>query len=219
MGGRAAPGGNVSLVSGGVEALEVRRRMAEALGRPESPIVQAYQVHGAVVHEAADIVGASHPPEGDAVICRAGDDTLGLVVVADCLPIALAGSSGGVAAVHAGWRGLAAGVIEAAAAVLDQGGDNLLEAVIGPAVGPCCYEFGPDELEVVADRYGNAVRGLTRAGAASLDLVAGARRALADVGLTHVRTVGGCTSCEDGWFSWRRHRDTGRQGLLVAARL
>jgi YfiH family protein len=127
-----------------------------------------------------------------------------LVLVADCLPIALAGP-GGVAMLHCGWRGLAAGIIargvEAIAAT---------DAAIGPGIGPCCYEVGEEVLTAFA-ALGIDAPGRT------LDLTAVARSLLAASGVARVEATGLCTSCEEQrFFSHRRDAGTtGRQAGMV----
>ncbi len=128
-----------------------------------------------------------------------------LVLVADCLPVALAGG-GRVAMLHCGWRGLAAGIVERALATFD----TPPAAAIGPGIGGCCYEVGEEVLA--------AFRGLS--GVASgrmLDLAAIARRKLEAGGVERIEDVGLCTSCRpDLFFSHRRDRGvTGRQSGVV----
>jgi YfiH family protein len=127
-----------------------------------------------------------------------------LVFVADCLPVALAGL-GGIAMLHCGWRGLAAGI-------LDRGVDacGATHAAIGPGIGPCCYEVGPEVLEAFAGLGPGVAKG------SSLDLTAVALRQLAHAGVESVEVAGICTSCDDRFFSHRRNVGrTGRQAGLV----
>jgi YfiH family protein len=131
---------------------------------------------------------------------------------ADCVPLVLLGD-GAVGVAHAGWRGLAAGVVEAAVRALARLGPrpSAVEAVIGPSIRPECYEFGPADLDAVAAVLGDEVRAETAAGEPALDLAAGVRVALARAGVDQVRDAGVCTACDDRWFSHRARRDTGRQ--------
>ena len=155
------------------------------------------QVHG------AEVVRANgRGEEADAI--WTDERGVGLVVVtADCLPIALFRTAGApaIGLVHAGWRGLAAGVVEAAVAAV--GGP--LAAVVGPGIGPCCYEVGPD----VARQFG--------ATGPTLDLRAVAERALRAAGVASVEHADLCTACDERrFFSHRRDRGlTGRQGALA----
>jgi copper oxidase (laccase) domain-containing protein len=114
--------------------------------------------------------------------------------------------------VHAGWRGLAGGVLDRGVAVVRElaGPGAPLVAAIGPGAGPCCYEVGPEVHAVFADLPG-ARRG------ENLDLVAIARTRLAAAGVDQVHAVGLCTICEpQSFFSHRRDRGvTGRQAGLA----
>ena len=131
-----------------------------------------------------------------------------MVLTADCLPVAVAGG-GAVAMLHAGWRGLAGGVIdEGVRAVRELAGTAPLAAAIGPGAGPCCYEVG-EEVHGRFSAYGDDVhRGRT------LDLKAIARAQLERAGVDPVHDAGLCTICSpaDLFFSHRRDRGvTGRQ--------
>jgi YfiH family protein len=131
-----------------------------------------------------------------------------LAMSADCLPIAIARTDARrvLAVVHAGWRGLAAGVVERAVAALGRG---RTAAVIGPAIGPCCYEVGPE----VSERFDAE---LTRDGA--LDLWSAGERALLRAGVERVDRLDLCTCCtEELFFSHRRQGPTrGVQGVIGA---
>ena len=118
-----------------------------------------------------------------------------MVLVADCLPVVI-GSEGAVAALHAGWRGLAGGVIEEGVrAVRELGGAGELVAVVGPGARGCCYEVGEEVHEV----FGNAHRD-----GRNLDLAALARDRLQAAGVARVEDAGVCTICEERFFSHRR---------------
>ncbi|HWF54872.1 MAG TPA: polyphenol oxidase family protein [Solirubrobacteraceae bacterium] len=135
-----------------------------------------------------------------------------MVLGADCLTVAIAGG-GAVAVVHAGWKGLAAGVVaEGVTAIRELGANGAIEAAIGPAAGPCCYEVG-EELHERFAPYGPGVRR-----GRNLDLKAIATRQLRDAGVQSVHDVGLCTICagEDLFFSHRRDRGvTGRQAAIA----
>jgi YfiH family protein len=120
------------------------------------------------------------------------------VVTADCVPVLLAGPQG-LAAVHAGWRGLVGGVIPA---TLERMG-GAETAWIGPAIGPCCYEVGEEVAEQVAAVGGTVLPG--PAGRPHLDLAAAARHQLKAAGVGEVRSVASCTRCEaERLYSYRR---------------
>jgi YfiH family protein len=131
-----------------------------------------------------------------------------LALAADCVPIAIARANGSaaLAVVHAGWRGLAAGVVEAAVAAL---GPDPVAAIVGPSVGPCCYEVGPE----VASRFDPDLTG-----GGILDLWAAAERALRHAGVEQVERVDLCTRCNPGlFFSHRRSGERrGAQGVIGA---
>jgi polyphenol oxidase len=187
-----------------------RRRLSGALGLEPSRVVMARQVHGGRLlrHTEeqrpqiwADAVPS--PEEADAHATPA-PGLAPLVMVADCLPIALAGP-GGVAMAHCGWRGLAVGLAASAAREVEA-----TAAAIGPGIGPCCYEVGDEVLSEFADFPGAASGRM-------LDLVAVAREQLRGTGVSVVDASGLCTSCEaDLFYSHRRDGErTGRQAGLV----
>jgi polyphenol oxidase len=190
---------------------ENRRRLAAAAGLEPAHVAMGWQVHG------TDVLDWDAPPP-DPGFARPGAELprvdahatrtpgLGLLVLAaDCLPVALAGG-GRVAMVHAGWRGLAGGILERAVA----GFDEPPAAAVGPGIGACCYEVGEEVLAHFADLDGVA-------SGRRLDLRAVAERRLAGAGVAHVEHVELCTSCRaDLFFSHRRDAGiTGRQGGLA----
>jgi YfiH family protein len=136
------------------------------------------------------------------------------VHTADCAPVILV-SPHGVAAVHAGWRGLAAGVVPQAVEALRRLGEGPIAAWVGPRIGPECYEFGAADLDRVAEVLGDDVRSRTAEGAPALDLLAAVLRSLAAMGVTEVTPVGECTACGPGLFSHRARGEAGRQVGVV----
>jgi polyphenol oxidase len=138
------------------------------------------------------------------------------VITADCAPLALWTNNGSVGAVHAGWKGLAAGIIERSiVAMRELSGQQEVFAWLGPCIGPGCYEFGEVELSSIADRYGSVVRSVTTAGKPALDMTAGVRAAVKAEGAEWAGSAETCTACDDRWFSWRARKSTGRQALFV----
>jgi YfiH family protein len=190
---------NLGLLTGDERARveENRRRLLAAAGVDAERAAWPLQVHGAGVVRAN-----GRGAEGDAIWTDERQRPL-LVVTADCLPIALArlDAKPALALVHAGWRGLAEGVVEAAVAAVD----GELAAVVGPGIGRCCYEVGPE----VSERFG--ARGRT------LDLRAVTERTLRRAGVERVDHVDLCTACDhERFFSHRRDRGlTGRQGAVA----
>jgi YfiH family protein len=220
-----------------------RRRVATVLGLAGHPWALARQVHGNRVLAVGtgppgagpaasgpgrvETVGLGQgPPEGkppvgeaDGLVTTAPAVVLA-VFTADCAPVLLADPRARVVgAVHAGWRGLAAGVVEAGMAAMAALGADPAATVglVGPAVGGCCYEVGPDVREAVGTRYPAALA-TTRDGRPALDPAAGAAQALERAGVAEVRVAGECTvDLADRHFSHRRdHGHTGRQAGLIA---
>jgi YfiH family protein len=185
------------------------------------------QVHGVAVATAEQCAAQDSRPEADAVVSEQIGVRIG-VVTADCLPILLAGDRGrAVAAVHAGWRGLAGGVIGACLTALRErlGKSESITAVIGPHIGKCCYEVDEPVLAAFEERFSKALpRALrqTRPGHARLDLGLLAREALRAGGVETDRIgflKGACTGCDaDRFFSYRREGpETGRLVHFIAA--
>ena len=129
-------------------------------------------------------------------------------------PVALV-APGVVGAVHAGWRGLAAGIVEAAVAALRHRSSGPVRAVLGPCIHPECYEFSPGDLEPIAARLGPGVIGTTAGGRPALDVPRAVRLALAGAGVTDVADVGVCTACSADHFSHRARGETERQALVA----
>ena len=190
---------------------ENRRRLAAAVGIPPERIAIGRQVHGAALaapqspfrFSLALRGAAGEPlnggiPEVDGQVVREPGHAA-LVFVADCVPVALSGP-GGVAMLHCGWRGLAAGVIAEGVDSVDA-----VDAAIGPSIGPCCYEVGDEVLDAFSG-LGNGI-----ANGRMLDLPEVARRLLRRAGVERIETSGLCTSCEDELFFSHR-RDAGRTG-------
>jgi YfiH family protein len=195
---------------------ENRRRLAAAVapaGAPADPgaWVWLHQVHGrdVVVVDAPPPI----PPEVDAAITTARRLPV-VVLTADCAPIALA-TDDAVAAVHAGWPGLLAGVVEAAVAALRTVGHGPIRAALGPCIHPDRYEFGPADLDRVAARLGDDVRAITATGRPALDIPAAVRAALRRVGVDDLHDVDVCTAASPDHFSHRRDGTTGRQALVA----
>jgi YfiH family protein len=185
-----------------------RARVAEATQCPRERFLYGRQVHGATVRRATEPPGPARPhaPEDGQATGLQGHPAL--VFVADCFPILLA-ADGAVAAIHAGWRGLAAGILaQGIAALADVGARGPVTALIGPGARGCCYEVG-EEVHARFAAYA------ARRGARSLDLPAIAKAQLE--GAAEVHDVGLCTMCSlDLFFSHRRDGGvTGRQAGVV----
>lgn len=195
------------LAVGGDPALLAERR-AEAMGGPWTWLRQVHGAEVVVVTEPGEHAGAT----ADAAVTVVPGAVLA-VHTADCAPLLLAGPRG-IGVVHAGWRGLAAGVIDAAVAALDALDARPTGATLGPCIRARCYEFGAEELDVVAAGCGEVVRATTAWGTPALDLAAGVAAACHRLGLAF-DDVGTCTACSPLHFSHRARADVGRQALVA----
>jgi polyphenol oxidase len=182
-----------------------RQIVADTIGVSLDAVVQGRQVHGARVERRAAPNRALNEADGQATAERG---LAPLVLTADCLPIALI-SAHAVAMVHAGWRGLADGVLEEGMrAVRKLSGDDDLQAAIGPGAGGCCYEVGPE----VHEAFGRPAE------RARIDLKAIAAERLQAAGVAVVHDVGLCTMCSDPGLFFSHRRDggvTGRQAGIA----
>jgi YfiH family protein len=163
------------------------------------------QIHGTTVVAVTE-PGEHAGAEADAVVTREPFAKLA-VRTADCVPVVLLGE-GSIGVVHAGWRGLAGGVIQAAVAAMG----DVHTAHVGPHIRAGCYEFSGPDLDGVAAVLGDGIRGATTWGAPALDLTAGVRAALGDIGVVD---AGACTACSDLYFSWRARKDTARFATIA----
>lgn len=190
-----------------------RQRLAQALSLPAQPLWLS-QVHGCEVAEAGREQSGC---QADAALA-VGPGQVCAVLSADCLPLLLCDRQGTrVAAVHAGWRGLAAGVIEAALAALAVPPQQLL-CWLGPAIGPSAFEVGPEVRVAFLAHDGRAEAAFRPAhGDRYLaDLPALARQRLRAAGVGFVGGGGYCTvSDRDRFFSYRRDGATGRMASLI----
>lgn len=202
-----APGPGVAFTSaadGDLRAdIAARRRVGDTLGIGASWATVS-QVHGSrvVVVDAPGTHG-----EADGLVTT----TVGLalaVFTADCAGVVVHGD-GGVGVAHAGWRGLVGGVVEALLETMRREGIQPRRAAIGPAIGPCCYEVGP---EVVARFGGFEAR--TRDGRRSVDLRGAVAARLREGGVGEVEVVGPCTFDGPDTYSHRRRGDTARMATI-----
>ena len=169
---------------------ENRHRLAERAGLAPEAVAMGWQVHGSELLEwrapPADGGGYAEPGAPLEKVDGHCTDLAGLgllVLAADCLPVALA-AGGRVAMLHCGWRGLAAGIVERAVA----GFAAAPSAVVGPGIGSCCYEVGPEVLEAFSDLEGVADGRM-------LDLRYVAERKLSAAGVRSVAHVAAAPTC------------------------
>ena len=172
------------------------------------------QVHGAQV---ADADRLQQPAEADAAVAR-NPGSVCTVLVADCLPVLLTDRTGiVVAAAHAGWRGLAAGVLENTVRAMGTAPDKLL-AYLGPAIGPSAFEVGADVRDAFLARSADAASAFVahEPGKWLADLFALARQRLRTSGVTQIYGGGLCTYSDPRrFFSYRRDKTTGRMAALI----
>ena len=188
---------------------ENRDRLAALVGVERGRFAQGRQVHG------GEVRALDAPPDPDDEPAPADGQATSVagvapvVTVADCLPIALA-APGAVAMLHAGWRGLAGGVVEAGVrAVRELGGEGDIVAAVGPGAGGCCYEVG-EEVHAAFAAHGDAVRR-----GRNIDLKAVAAREFGAAGVAAVHDVGICTMCADPELFYSHRRDGGITGRQV----
>ena len=192
-----------------------RARVLTALGIEREPC-WLRQVHGANVVPAARF---EDPPRADASVGGSGSPPCA-VLTADCLPVVLCDQSGTrVGIAHAGWRGLAAGVIARCVGAMDRHGGELL-AWLGPAIGPEAYEVGPDVREAILRAQPEARSAFAPAPSGSdrwlADLYAVAVQQLESLGIDRIYGGGFCTFRDEvRFFSYRRDGTTGRFATLV----
>lgn len=214
--GHGGGGLNLGMNSGDTpqNVLENRARLRTEL--PAEP-VWLKQVHGIRVVDAASVTDV---PEADAsfttqpgVVCA--------ILTADCMPVLFADSQGRVVgAAHAGWRGLAGGVLEATLAAMRDAGAQDITVWMGPAIGPACFEVGEDVREAFASENGEAASAFIprpdRPGKYHCDLYALARQRLRSAGVQSIHGGGHCTVTQkDEFYSYRRDRVTGRMATLI----
>jgi len=173
------------------------------------------QVHGDRCIDCDEVgVDAAIGAEADAVVTAQPDLALA-IHTADCVPIALWSEDGVLGAVHAGWRGLEAGIIESCVELLRTKSAEPISAVVGPSIGPECYEFGEEDLERLSAKFGPSIRSLTSDGRPALDVRWGIRNELSRLNVTVVFEDDTCTSCDHQLYSFRGRGELGRQAFVV----
>jgi YfiH family protein len=191
---------------------DVARNRRSLQAKVGAQLAHVRQVHGSEVRRlTAPPTGDGEPPRYDGQ-ATALPGLAPIVLVADCLPIAVAGEAA-VAMLHAGWRGLAGGIVaEGVRAVRELGAQGPLHAAIGPGAGPCCYEVGEEVHQAFARRGLRGRRGR------NLDLKSIARAQLEHAGVDVVHDVALCTICADPSLLFSHRRDggvTGRQAGIA----
>jgi len=204
---------------------ENRRRVARAWAARPERLVEAAQVHGRAVAVVRGDAAGTVVPGADALVTDAPDVWLA-VYAADCVPLLVVDPERpAVGALHAGWRGTAAGIVGGLLEVMRARfatRPDRLRAALGPAIGACCYEVD-EPVARAMDRqpWWREVAAATRPGHWRLDLRAAVRAQLlqAGVGPDAIELVGGCTACDrERFFSYRRDRVTGRLAGCIRVR-
>lgn len=198
----------------GDDAAVVAQNRGTLAARIGAPVGFMRQVHGDRVcrWDARAVPAPGDEPVADALYTDVPGAAVG-VLVADCVPVLLAGE-GGVAAVHAGRRGLLAGVVHAAVTQMNEAGIEVTHAAIGPCICPGCYEVPPD-LREQASAQTRQLWATTTWGTPALDLAAGVRAHLLGAGVEHIDHVYACTREDERFFSYRRQGVCGRTAGVV----
>jgi copper oxidase (laccase) domain-containing protein len=195
------------------EQLVIRQR--RATGRRW---VMVDEVHGTDVVEVNNVdAEAEIAGVGDVVVTTSADLDIA-VWTADCAPLFLLVDDGTTVGAHAGWKGLAEGVVDIAVKTARRDSGRVAVAVLGPVIGPCCYEFGTADLALVASGVHArpaAITGKTAEGGTALDVPAAVRSALDHHGIV-LDLVGPCTGCDERWFSHRVRADVGRHATIAS---
>lgn len=207
-------GGFSCRASGSMKSPEARLAVLECHGLGGRPLFLLRQVHGTSVVALRGDIPAAEAPQADGWLTERPGVVLG-VYVADCAPIYVWERSGkAVGVFHAGWRGLAKGMpARAVEAFREEFGiaTEALEASVGPHIGACCYNVGPETAEQFPPE--SLVK---RDGKTYLDLTQHALRALIAAGVRRPLAFGGCTSCDrEIYFSYRREKSDNRMMAFI----
>lgn len=204
---------------------ENRLRIARHLRAHNPDVVTLYQVHGATALAVSAFVGGADRPKADAVVASMPGLAVG-VLTADCAPVLFADAQAlVVAAVHAGWRGAAAGIVEAAVAEMERQGANRnrIRAAIGPTINQTSYEVGPEFETQLLDGCPNNAKFFARYDSderAHFDLPGFVESRLVSAGIAEIERRCPCTYANESLFySFRRsqHRAEGDYGRQISA--
>lgn len=203
-----AQSGAVSAVFIGRGEPAAAETLVARLARPGTRLAHARQIHSRIVLDARP----GRCGEGDALVSDEPDLAL-CVVTADCVPLLLSDGRR-IAAVHAGWRGIVAGIVGEVAARFAR--PSAVSAWIGPAIGPCCYEVGGDVGRAIAEAADTELVRRDAGGRLVADLPGAVHHQLAATGVDAVRIWRLCTRCDGGWSSYRRDgAGAGRNHALI----
>ncbi|MHB1521078.1 MAG: polyphenol oxidase family protein [Ferrimicrobium sp.] len=185
------------------------QEQVRALFDDEFEPARVHQVHGASVISIDDGRWCRPLLQADGIYIPSDRSGVAGIATADCLPLVVANHNGDVVVLHVGWRGLAAGVVEAGLARL---GGNGLIAVIGPHIRSCCYQFLGPERYIIEQRFG-----VSNFVGENLSMEHAVSGVLDQHGIREVLSVGQCTFCNDSYHSYRRDGTVERQLTLAAS--
>ncbi|MDQ6839238.1 MAG: polyphenol oxidase family protein [Actinomycetota bacterium] len=189
---------------------EVQRRRQQVVALPWTVFRQVHGRRVMVVRWPGE--GSGVEADGSVTVVRGAALA---VLSADCAPVALASAEGVIGVAHAGWRGLASGVLDATVDAMRMVGATRIQAVIGPCIRTACYPFGAEDLDDVVAHTGPELRGVDRHGRPAADVAAGVAAALHRAGVDDVDDVGICTACSEDHWSWRARSEQNRQATVV----
>lgn len=194
---------------------ELRARQLALTGAPWTMTDQVHGIDALVVDDT--LPWANTAGTADVVVVHGPTRPLA-VWAADCAAVMLVDADASMlVGVHAGWRGVAGGVIDVGIDAIEADGGEVAFAVLGPSIHAGCYEFGPDDLGAVAAGVGAAVSdvsSVSATGVLALDTVAAVRIGLARRGVG-LDVAGACTGCDDRWFSHRQRAESQRHAIVA----
>jgi hypothetical protein len=177
------------------------------------PWTFVHQIHSANVVRVHSRDGLLEQ-EADGLVSSASNVRLAMLG-ADCSLIGLASTEGIIGIVHAGWRGLFEGVIEKTVLAMRELGAASITGVVGPTIGPECYEFSAVDLQPLVEKFGEGVHVRREDHTDALDLRTGVDLALGRAGVTDIVDLGACTACDPRFYSWRADQDEARHALVI----
>ncbi|MCP3913862.1 MAG: polyphenol oxidase family protein [Actinomycetia bacterium] len=191
-------------------ALPLAHRRRAVIDRPWTWLRQIHSDRVVVVSEPGEHAGI----EADAIVTRRTDVAIA-AHSADCAPVAFVDPSGVIGVAHAGWKGLERGILARTVETMATQGAEAPQAWLGPCIHPAAYEFGADDLDRLARRFGDEVVGRTHIGKPALDLPAAVSAALEEIGVQVDTAASVCTGQSHSHWSHRARSDEGRQAVVV----
>ena len=180
-------------------------------------LVWLNQIHGGLVVDGTRM--KTPPVDGDGIVAK--EPLMVAVFVADCLPVALLDGLGNFGVFHCGWRGLASSILANGVCEMRRNGAKTLKGVLGPCIGPCCYEFSPEDLGIVAKAIQvdpSILEAKTNWGTLSFDLRRAATAELSRLGVEIVIDDSRCTGCHERLFYSARIRNESQRMAMIVGR-